>query len=184
MVSAGRLEEIETGSGFITTAVAGWPARRSTRTSWLGRPNSTDCTISGSTASAISWALRSRPGDDMGLGKSRQAVVASHLAAGEGKVLIVCPASLRINWEREILAVLAVLPGQLVALVDEATISKSMTSTAPATPSCSPSALIGRYPGPQPRGRDTYPPADLRPSGGSTPLARLHEPLHGLPGGP
>jgi superfamily II DNA or RNA helicase len=55
--------------------------------------------------------------DDMGLGKSRQAVVAAHLAAGEGRVLIVCPASLRINWQREILAV---LPGQAVAQVGEA----------------------------------------------------------------
>lgn len=41
-------------------------------------------------------------GDDMGLGKSRQSVVAARLAAGEGRVLILCPASLRINWEREI----------------------------------------------------------------------------------
>ena len=41
-------------------------------------------------------------GDDMGLGKSRQSVVAAFLAAGEGRVLILCPASLRINWEREI----------------------------------------------------------------------------------
>jgi len=41
-------------------------------------------------------------GDDMGLGKSRQTVVATRLAAGEGRVLILCPASLRINWEREI----------------------------------------------------------------------------------
>ena len=43
--------------------------------------------------------------DDMGLGKSRQGVLASRLAAGAGRVLVVCPASLRINWEREILAV-------------------------------------------------------------------------------
>lgn len=41
-------------------------------------------------------------GDDMGLGKSRQTVVAARLAAGTGRVLILCPASLRINWEREI----------------------------------------------------------------------------------
>lgn len=40
--------------------------------------------------------------DDMGLGKSRQAVVAATLVTGEGCVLVVCPASLRINWEREI----------------------------------------------------------------------------------
>ncbi|RMX08868.1 DEAD/DEAH box helicase [Corticibacter populi] len=41
-------------------------------------------------------------GDDMGLGKSRQTVVALRLAAGRGRVLIACPASLRLNWEREI----------------------------------------------------------------------------------
>ena len=41
-------------------------------------------------------------GDDMGLGKSRQAVVASRIAAGRGRILVVCPASLRINWTREI----------------------------------------------------------------------------------
>ncbi|MDR2839055.1 MAG: DEAD/DEAH box helicase [Azonexus sp.] len=41
-------------------------------------------------------------GDDMGLGKSRQVVVALRSMAGLGVVLIVCPASLRINWEREI----------------------------------------------------------------------------------
>jgi SNF2 family DNA or RNA helicase len=54
--------------------------------------------------------------DDMGLGKSRQAVVASRLAAGAGRVLIVCPASLRINWEREILAV---YPQAVIGMVGE-----------------------------------------------------------------
>lgn len=44
-------------------------------------------------------------GDDMGLGKTRQTVVGTRMAAGEGRVLILCPASLRINWEREIHAV-------------------------------------------------------------------------------
>jgi SWI/SNF-related matrix-associated actin-dependent regulator of chromatin subfamily A-like protein 1 len=39
--------------------------------------------------------------DDMGLGKSTSAVVAS-LEAEVKKVLIVCPASLKINWKREI----------------------------------------------------------------------------------
>lgn len=43
--------------------------------------------------------------DDMGLGKSRQAVVAAHLVSGADPVLVVCPASLRINWQREINAV-------------------------------------------------------------------------------
>lgn len=40
--------------------------------------------------------------DDMGLGKSRQAVVAMEIGAPEGPVLIVCPASLKLNWRREI----------------------------------------------------------------------------------
>lgn len=43
--------------------------------------------------------------DDMGLGKTRQAVVAGRLAAGSAKVLVTCPASLTINWAREIAAV-------------------------------------------------------------------------------
>jgi SNF2 family DNA or RNA helicase len=43
--------------------------------------------------------------DDMGLGKTRQAVVAGRLAANRAIVLVVCPASLGINWQREINAV-------------------------------------------------------------------------------
>lgn len=44
-------------------------------------------------------------GDDMGLGKTRQAIVAMQLAAPEGTILIVYPASLKLNWRREILMV-------------------------------------------------------------------------------
>lgn len=55
-------------------------------------------------------------GDDMGLGKSRQTVVATRMVAGTGRVLILCPASLRINWEREIRAV---YPDALVGIVGE-----------------------------------------------------------------
>jgi hypothetical protein len=54
--------------------------------------------------------------DDMGLGKTRQAVVACRLAAGERRILVSCPASLRINWEREIHAV---FPDDLVGMVGE-----------------------------------------------------------------
>ena len=54
--------------------------------------------------------------DDMGLGKTRQAVVAAHLAAGDQRILVACPASLRINWEREIHAV---FPDDLVGMVGE-----------------------------------------------------------------
>jgi SNF2 family DNA or RNA helicase len=39
--------------------------------------------------------------DDMGLGKTTSAVIAS-IESGVKKILIVCPASLKINWEREI----------------------------------------------------------------------------------
>jgi hypothetical protein len=55
-------------------------------------------------------------GDDMGLGKSRQTVVATRLAAGDGRVLILCPASLRINWEREIRMV---YPNAVIGMVGE-----------------------------------------------------------------
>ena len=40
--------------------------------------------------------------DDMGLGKTRQAIVALQHAAPDGPVLIVCPASVKRNWAREI----------------------------------------------------------------------------------
>jgi SWI/SNF-related matrix-associated actin-dependent regulator 1 of chromatin subfamily A len=39
--------------------------------------------------------------DDMGLGKTTSTIIAA-LEAGSKKVLIVCPASLKINWQREI----------------------------------------------------------------------------------
>jgi hypothetical protein len=55
-------------------------------------------------------------GDDMGLGKSRQTVVACWLAAAGGRILIACPATLRINWEREIQAV---FPGAAVGMAGD-----------------------------------------------------------------
>ena len=39
--------------------------------------------------------------DDMGLGKTTSTIIAA-LETGEQKILIICPASLKINWEREI----------------------------------------------------------------------------------
>src|SRR4029453_11654788 len=47
--------------------------------------------------------------DDMGLGKTRQAIVSLTHAAPDGQVLIVCPASVKRNWAREI--ALAVVDG-------------------------------------------------------------------------
>jgi SWI/SNF-related matrix-associated actin-dependent regulator 1 of chromatin subfamily A len=40
--------------------------------------------------------------DDMGLGKTRQAIVALKHAAPNGRYLVVCPASVKRNWVREI----------------------------------------------------------------------------------
>ncbi|HEY9899813.1 MAG TPA: DEAD/DEAH box helicase [Pantanalinema sp.] len=40
--------------------------------------------------------------DDMGLGKTRQAIIAAHEAHPTGEILVVCPAGLKLNWEREI----------------------------------------------------------------------------------
>lgn len=54
--------------------------------------------------------------DDMGVGKSRQATVAARMVSGRGRVLVACPASLCINWEREIHAV---FPDETVAFISE-----------------------------------------------------------------
>jgi len=40
--------------------------------------------------------------DDMGLGKTRQAVVAAILVPGVDPVVVISPANLKINWQREI----------------------------------------------------------------------------------
>ena len=40
--------------------------------------------------------------DDMGLGKTRQSVIAMVEAGGEGPYLVICPASIKRNWAREI----------------------------------------------------------------------------------
>jgi SWI/SNF-related matrix-associated actin-dependent regulator of chromatin subfamily A-like protein 1 len=43
--------------------------------------------------------------DDMGLGKTRQAIVAMDAGCPKGVILVVCPASIKLNWKREILMV-------------------------------------------------------------------------------
>ena len=45
---------------------------------------------------------RSILADDMGLGKTRQSIVAMTAAVPEGPYLVVCPASVKHNWAREI----------------------------------------------------------------------------------
>lgn len=54
--------------------------------------------------------------DDMGLGKTRQAIVAAHEGHPTGEILVVCPASLKLNWAREI--ALALGDGQDVAVIN------------------------------------------------------------------
>jgi len=58
--------------------------------------------------------------DDMGLGKTRQAIVAMHHAAPRGSYLVVCPASVKHNWGREISIA---SPSASTLIVDSRTIS-------------------------------------------------------------
>jgi SNF2 family DNA or RNA helicase len=53
--------------------------------------------------------------DDMGLGKTRQAIVALREAAPAGPYLVVCPASVKRNWAREIAAA---APGHAVDMLE------------------------------------------------------------------
>lgn len=53
--------------------------------------------------------------DDMGLGKTRQAVVAAEIGRRGGQVLVVVPASVVLNWRREIQMV---LPQAIVSILD------------------------------------------------------------------
>jgi len=53
----------------------------------------------------LAFTRRALFGDDMGLGKTIQAIAASVFLKGQGKlsrVLIICPASLKLQWAREI----------------------------------------------------------------------------------
>jgi superfamily II DNA or RNA helicase len=63
--------------------------------------------------------------DDMGLGKTRQAVVAARMAAGQHKVLIGCPASLRVNWAREIAMIYPEAKSAMVGEADAATLAEA-----------------------------------------------------------
>ncbi len=57
---------------------------------------------------------RSILADDMGLGKTRQSVIALTEAAPGGPYLVICPASVKRNWQREIAAA---RPGSEVSIV-------------------------------------------------------------------
>ena len=47
--------------------------------------------------------------DEMGLGKTRQAII-SVGEEGEKGCLVICPASLKVNWQREIIEIWFSLP--------------------------------------------------------------------------
>jgi SNF2 family DNA or RNA helicase len=53
--------------------------------------------------------------DDMGLGKTRQAIAAASQSAETGPCLVVCPASVKQNWEREIAAIAPSAPVRLLS---------------------------------------------------------------------
>lgn len=57
---------------------------------------------------------RSILADDMGLGKTRQSVLAMVEAAPEGPYLVVCPASVKHNWAREIALALGDVPTHVI----------------------------------------------------------------------
>ncbi len=57
---------------------------------------------------------RSILADDMGLGKTRQSVLAMTHAEPDGPWLVICPASVKHNWEREIHIVLPEAPVHIV----------------------------------------------------------------------
>ena len=61
---------------------------------------------------------RSILADDMGLGKTRQSVVSIVEAEPAGPYLVVCPASIKHNWEREIHMVLPQAPTAIVGPAD------------------------------------------------------------------
>jgi SNF2 family DNA or RNA helicase len=51
----------------------------------------------------------------MGLGKTRQAIIALHVAEPGGPYLVVCPASVKRNWAREIETALPDARVQIIA---------------------------------------------------------------------
>jgi SWI/SNF-related matrix-associated actin-dependent regulator of chromatin subfamily A-like protein 1 len=60
---------------------------------------------------------RSILADDMGLGKTRQSILSLDHVAGDGSFLVICPASVKTNWQREIHQV---LPDTPVAIIGPA----------------------------------------------------------------
>ena len=114
---AGADEKEEEGTGFLSTfaeSIARLAVDEDALASASQAAGLRDYQVAG--VRHLAGQSSSLLGDDMGLGKTRQTVVASRLRAGAGRVLIACPASLRINWEREIRMV---YPDAIVGMVGE-----------------------------------------------------------------
>ncbi|WP_152606694.1 DEAD/DEAH box helicase [Aquabacterium sp. NJ1] len=110
------------GSGFITTF--GTPLERWPVNEDLLQKTAANCSLRDYQVVGVRHLIGHSSAllaDDMGLGKTRQAVVAAHLASGEDHILVVCPASLCINWEREIHAL---FPDDKVAFIGQHSMQK------------------------------------------------------------
>ena len=85
------------------------PVEEQVETASLGRAKEISRTLYPHQVEGLAFLLgrrRSILADDMGLGKTRQSILGLTEATGEGPYLIVCPASVKRNWVREILMVL------------------------------------------------------------------------------
>lgn len=105
------------GSGFITTF--GTPLEQWPVDEVLLRKTAANCSLRDYQVTGVRHLIGHSSAllaDDMGLGKTRQAVVAAHLASGSDHILVVCPASLCINWQREINAL---FPDDTVAFIGQ-----------------------------------------------------------------
>lgn len=114
---AGAADDESTGNGFLSAV--GSPMARLAVDDAALQALARQCSLRPYQVEGVRFlAERSSAllGDDMGLGKSRQAAVAARLVAGPDIVLVVCPASLSINWQREIHAV---FPNETVAFIGE-----------------------------------------------------------------
>ena len=92
-----------------TTGHRGQRERECTTTSLLRRrePNNWRAGLYPHQIEGLAFLLgrrRSILADDMGLGKTRQSVLSIVEAEPLGPYLVVCPASIKHNWEREILS--------------------------------------------------------------------------------
>ena len=112
-----RSNDADVGSGFLSTM--GTPMQRLPVDEALLASAAMSCGLRDYQVVGVRHLLglsSALLADDMGLGKTRQAIVAAHLASVDSRVLVVCPASLCLNWQREIQAV---FPGQAIGLVGE-----------------------------------------------------------------